>query len=165
MRIVVLDRETLGEDIDLSPICALGETVIYENSAPEELAAHIGDAEAVVLNKPRLSAEVLAQCPALRLICVAATGYDNIDTAWCKEHGVALYNVPGYSTDSVSQLTVSMVLSLATHLTEYRDHVHSGDYSASGVANLLSPVFHEVSAMTWGVVEELHKGCTYVIIG
>ena len=60
--------------------------------------------------------------------------------------------MPGYSTHSVAQLTVAMALSLATHLTEYRDYVHSGKYSASGVANCLTPVYHDVAAMTWGVV-------------
>ena len=88
----------------------------------------------------------------MKLICVAATGYDNIDTAYCVSRGIALCNVPGYSTHSVAQLTLAMVLSLATHLREYSDYVASGEYTASGVANRLTPVYHELSSMTWGVV-------------
>ncbi|MBQ9745222.1 MAG: hydroxyacid dehydrogenase, partial [Clostridia bacterium] len=88
----------------------------------------------------------------LRLICVAATGYDNIDTAYCAQNGIALCNVPGYSTESVAQLTLAMALSLATNLTPYRTFTHSGAYTESGVANRVSPVFHEISSMTWGVV-------------
>jgi len=152
MKIVVLDKDTLGEDIDLTPFAAVGEVKVYENTAQEELVDHIDDAEVVILNKVKLSGDVLCRAKKLKLICVAATGYDNIDVRYCKENSIALCNVPGYSTDSVAQLTVAMVLSLATHLNEYRGYVHSGAYTESGVANLLTPAYHELSSMTWGVV-------------
>jgi len=106
----------------------------------------------VVTNKIKLNAETLGGCKNVKLICVAATGYDNIDTDFCKERGIALCNVPGYSTDSVAQVTLSMALELVTHLSEYRDFVHSGKYSVSAVANKLTPVYHELSSMTWGVI-------------
>ncbi|MBO7171251.1 MAG: hydroxyacid dehydrogenase, partial [Clostridia bacterium] len=83
---------------------------------------------------------------------VTATGYDNIDTEYCKARGIALYNVPGYSTDSVAQLTLAVGLCLANRLTAYRSYVHSGDYSKSGIANRLTPAYHELSALTWGIV-------------
>ena len=150
MKIAVLDKETLG-DVDLSPLYAVGETVVYPLTAPHEIADRIADADVVVVNKIRLNETNLSRSP-LKLICVAATGYDNIDTAYCVSRGIALCNVPGYSTHSVAQLTLAMVLSLATHLREYSDYVASGEYTASGVANRLTPVYHELSSMTWGVV-------------
>ena len=152
MNIVLLDTATLGEDVDLSPIYALGEVTEYKNTAPKQVAQRIADAEVVMLNKIKLNATNLPNAPKLRLICVTATGYDNIDTDYCRSHGIALYHVPGYSTDSVAQLTVAMALSLACRLPDYRDFVHSGAYTASGVANRLTPVYHELSAMTWGIL-------------
>lgn len=152
MKIVILDKSTLGDDIDLTPIYNQGECTEYPTTAQEMVCERVKDAQVIVTNKIKLNAETLKGADNLRLICVAATGYDNIDTAYLKEKGVALCNVPGYSTDSVAQVTVSMALSLVTHLNEYRDFVHSGEYSKSGVANKLSPVYHEVSSMTWGVL-------------
>lgn len=152
MKIVILDKDTLGEDIDLSPIYKLGEVTEYPTTPYGEVSDRVKEAEVVVTNKIKLNAETLKGAEKLRLICVAATGYDNIDTEYLRSKGIALCNVPGYSTDSVAQLTVSMALSLVTHLSEYRTFVHSGEYSHSGIANKLSPVYHEVSSMTWGVV-------------
>lgn len=151
MRIAILDKDTLGEDISLQPISRLGETAEYGSTGNDEVRERIKDAEVVVVNKIRLGSCNLSDT-AVRLICVAATGYDNIDLDYCRSHGIALANVPGYSTDSVAQLTVSMALSLVTHLTEYRNFVHSGEYSSSSVANRLIPVYHELSSMKWGVI-------------
>ncbi|MBQ4569037.1 MAG: hydroxyacid dehydrogenase [Ruminococcus sp.] len=152
MKIVILDKDTLGKDIDLSPIKSLGECAEYGTTPPELVTKRVADAEVVVTNKIKLNRDTLGGAPNVKLICVAATGYDNIDTDFCKERGIALCNVPGYSTDSVAQLSIAMALSLVTHLREYRQCVHSGEYSASSVANKLTPVYHEISSMTWGVV-------------
>lgn len=152
MKISVLDKSTLGEDIDLSPIYALGDVEEFETTAPEMVSERIKDSDVVIINKIKLNESNLSSALSLRVICVAATGYDNIDTAYCKKANIALYNVPGYSTDSVAQVTLSMVLSLVTHLNEYETFVNSGDYSKSGVANKLTPVYHELSSLTWGVV-------------
>ena len=152
MKIVILDSGTLGADVDLSPIKALGEVVEYKFTAPDEVADRLADADVAVLNKIKLNKDNLSDAKSLRLICVAATGYDNIDIAYCRERGIAVCNVPGYSTDSVAQLSVSMALSLVTHLDEYRSFVRSGEYSRSSSANRLEPVYHEIAGQTWGVV-------------
>lgn len=152
MKIVILDKDTLGADADLTPLRNAGECTEYGTTPVEMVAERVGDAQVVITNKMKLNADTLGSCKNVKLICVAATGYDNIDTEFCKERGIALYNVPGYSTDSVAQVTMAMALSLVTHLGEYRDFVHSGKYSVSGVANKLTPVYHEISSMTWGVV-------------
>lgn len=152
MKAVILDKKTLGDDIDLSPIRTIAETVEYDGTEPCDVAARITDADVVIINKIKLDKSNLSQAKKLKLICIAATGYDNIDTEYCKANAIALCNVPGYSTDSVAQLSVSMVMSLATHITEYRNFVHSGRYTESGVANKLTPVYHEISGMKWGIV-------------
>lgn len=151
MKIAVLDAGTLGADLSLAPLFALGEVAVYESTSPSEMPSRIADREVLVLNKIRCNRETLAGAEALRLICVAATGYDNIDLAYCREKGIAVCNVVGYSTESVAQLTLSMVLSLATNLSAYHAYVADGRYTESGVANAVSPVFHELAGRTWGV--------------
>ena len=152
MKITILDAGTLGSDINLTPLRSFGTTEEYISTAPEDVAVRISDCDVVVINKIKLNETNLPYAKNLRLICVAATGYDNIDTAYCKAHGIALCNVPGYSTESVAQLTLAMALSLSTNLTQYRKFTHSGAYTESGYANKVAPVFHEISSLTWGVV-------------
>lgn len=152
MKISVLDAATLGDDLDLSPLYRCGAVTVWQTTAPDERAMHLGDAEVAVLNKVKLDRAVLEAAPSLRLICVAATGYDNVDLACCRERGIALCNVAGYSSHSVAQVTVAMALSLLTHLPQYRRYVGDGTYSASGMANCVSPAYHEIAGMTWGVV-------------
>lgn len=152
MKIAVLDKSTLGADIDLSPIYALGEVTEFETTSPELVAERIADTEVVIINKIKLNESNLKNAEKLKVICIAATGYDNIDTDYCKTAGIAVCNVPGYSTDSVAQVTLSMALSLITHLKEYERFVNSGEYTKTGIANRLTPVYHELSTLTWGVV-------------
>ena len=87
-----------------------------------------------------------------RILCVAATGYDNIDIAACRARRIAVANVRGYSTDSVAQVTVGLVLALVSHLPTYCAAVSDGTYSHSGQANLLTPPYRELAGMTWGVL-------------
>ncbi|MBE6793826.1 MAG: hydroxyacid dehydrogenase [Ruminococcaceae bacterium] len=152
MKITILDKSTLGEDIDLSPIYALGEVETFETTAPDEIAERLTETDVVVINKIKLNENNLKDAKNLKVISVAATGYDNIDTEYCKKAGIALCNVPGYSTDSVAQVSAAMALSLVTHIKEYECFVNSGEYSKSGVANKLTPVYHEISSLKWGVV-------------
>ncbi len=152
MKITVLDAATLGEDIDLSPLSAVGEVTLYATTAPGEVAGRLADCEVAVVNKVRLNGENLGGAARLRLICLAATGYDNVDVAWCRAHGIAVCNVVGYSTHSVTQVTVAAVLSLATHLPAYTQYVASRAYSAGVAANRVSPPYHELYLKTWGIV-------------
>ena len=152
MKITVLDSATLGEDLDLSPLSEVGEVEVYKNTAPHEVADRIKDSEVVVINKIRLNESNLPSAKNLKVICIAATGFDNIDVAYCKKAGIAVCNVVGYSTHSVAQITVATVLSLACHIPEHSETVKSGRYTASGVANSLVPVYHELAGKTWGIV-------------
>ena len=152
MKIVVLDAATLGADTDLSPLMGLGTVTVWDTTAPEEIPERIADTEVIVSNKVRLMEPVLRNAKNLKLICLCATGYDCVDTVYCGKNGIGVCNVPGYSTQSVAQLTVALVLELTNHLGQYRDYVHSGAYSRSGVANALTPVWHELYGKTWGIV-------------
>lgn len=152
MKIAVLDAATLGEDLSLKPLEEIGECVIYDSTLPDEVVDHIDDSDVVILNKIKLNETNLSCAKNLKLICVAATGYDNIDVSYCKNHNIAVCNVEGYSSHSVAQVTTAMVLSLSTHLNEYNEFVRCGGYSESGVANKLTPVYHELYGKTWGIV-------------
>ena len=152
MKIALLDYATLGEDVDLSPLQAVGELFVYPYTTYEEMPRRIAGCQVVIANKLKLNRETLAAAEELKLICVTATGYDNVELVYCREKGIALCNVPGYSTDAVAQLTAAMVLSLSTHLPEYRQFVHSGAYTASGIPNRLTPVWQELRGKTWGIL-------------
>ncbi len=152
MKIVILDAGTLGADIDLSPITVIANTDVYKHTTLECVAKRVSGADVIVVNKIKLNKTNLENARNLKLICVTATGYDNIDTAYCSERGIAVCNIAGYSTDSVAQLTAALALSLSSHLVQYREFVHSGAYSASGTANSLTPVWHELSGKVWGIV-------------
>ncbi len=152
MNIVILDAGTLGDDLSLDPLRVHGTLTTYAFTAPDEIAERLRGADVAILNKVKMNADTLRGVTDLKLICVAATGYDNIDLDYCKQHGIAVCNVPAYSTDSVAQITAAMVLSLTSHLTEFRNFVHDGSYSKGNVANRLTPYYHELSSMTWGVV-------------
>lgn len=153
MKIAVLDKMTLGADITLESLERYGEVVAYPVTAgAKQTAERLENCEVAVLNKVKITEEVLKQTPSLRLICVAATGYDNIDLEACRARGVAVCNVPGYSTHSVAQVTVAMALSLMTSLSTYHRYVISGAYTENGVPNCLTPVYHELCGKTWGIV-------------
>lgn len=150
MTVAVLDAKTLGDDINLN---ILGEDIsVFATTEPEEVCERIANAEVLVVNKIKLNGTNLPYAKKLKLICVAATGYDNIDLEYCREHSIAVCNVKGYSTHSVAQLTVMMALSLVMHQKEYCDFVARGEYTKSGVANRLTPVYHELFGKTWGIV-------------
>ena len=152
MKIVYLDAKTLGDDLDLSGFSELGEVVIYPNTPQEEVKNVICDADVIVLNKLKLNESNLQFAKNLKLICVTATGYDNIDIEYCKTHNIAVCNVVGYSSHSVAQTTVALALNLYMKLSDYTDFVDSGEYTKSGVANKLTPTYHELHGKIWGVV-------------
>ena len=152
MKIVILDRLTLGEDLDISLAKTKGDVVSYDTTNQNEVSERIKDADVIFVNKIKLNEENLKDAKNLKLICEAATGYDNIDVDYCKKRGIAVCNVPGYSVYSVSQITVSMVLTLCNHLNEYTRFVKDGTYINSSSANILSPVYNELYGKTWGII-------------
>lgn len=152
MKIVVLDRASLGEDTPVDKLRNLGELTVYDSTSADEVSERISDADVIILNKVKITREVLFSTDKLKLVCVFATGFDNIDISAAKEKGIAVCNVPGYSSDSVALFTAAKVTALYTHLFEYRNFVNSGEYTAAGVPNRLVPVYHEISGKKWGIV-------------
>lgn len=152
MNISVLDIGTLGNDLDFEVVKKLGNVTFYDITLQNDVIERIKDADVLILNKVKLNKENLPYAKNLKLICITATGFDNVDIDYCRENNIAVCNVAGYSTDSVVQLTVAMAFSLATHLGEYDNYVKSGKYTDSGIFNCITPVFNEISQMTWGVV-------------
>lgn len=152
MKISVLDRNAIGKDIDISGFEKFGSVTVHGTTFPSETVDHIGDADIVVTNKVRLSAEKLAAAPNLKFIAEAATGVDNIDTAFCAERGIGVANVPAYSTSSVAQVTVSLACMMMTKLDTFCDFCRSGEYTAAGLPNRLEPPFDEFDGKTWGII-------------
>lgn len=152
MKISLLDIDTLGDDLDLSAVEGLGDVTIYPLTLQSDVKERITDADVLIINKVKLNSQNLPFAKNLKLICITATGFDNVDIEYCREHGIAVCNVAGYSTDSVVQVTMAMAFSLATNLNAFDSYVKSGTYTESGIFNCLKPVFHEMSKMTWGVV-------------
>lgn len=151
-KIVVLDAGTLGDDLSLAPLEAVGEVTVYPVSPPETVRERIRGADAVILNKVKIGEAQLPDEGAPGIICIAATGFDNIDLDACRRHGVAVANVRGYSSESVAQVTVGLVLSLITHLPAYCKATADGSYTRGGNANMLIPTYHEIAGLTWGIV-------------
>ena len=115
LKIAVLDAATLGDDVDLSIFDTLGEVVVYPTTNAEQFEEHAKDADVLVINKLKLNASNLPKAPRAKLICLAATGFDNVDLDYCRQNGIGVCNVVGYSTQSVAQLTLAMALSLFLH--------------------------------------------------
>lgn len=152
LKIKILDQSTLGDDISFIEIESLGEVSVYKTSTPNEVIDRIKDADVIIINKIKITKEILSYAKKLKLICLAATGYDNVDIESCKEKGVGVCNVIGYSTHSVAQVTLAMVLSLCVNLKSFNKFVENSEYQNSGIANKLTPVYHEMFGKTWGIV-------------
>lgn len=152
MKIAVLEARTLGEDIDFSVLDKFGDVTVYDTTDEYQLITRISDVDIVIVNKLKLNRENLKDAKNLKLICITATGYDNIDTNYCWQREIGVCNVKGYSTDSVAQVTFLMALELITHLREYNTTVKNGAYTKSGSPLCTTPLFHEISGLTWGIV-------------
>ncbi len=152
MKITLLDDATLGEGLDFSLLSRFGEVETCGKTPQNMVAEKITDSDVVIINKIKMNEESLRFAKKLKLICVFATGFDNIDVGYCREHGIGVCNVKGYSTDSVAQLTLALVLQLMNRIPEFTDYVESGAYSKSGLQNYLKPQFYELSGKTWGII-------------
>ena len=150
--ITILDANTLGGDISFSMFERFGTLTVYDKTSPCEVASRIAETDVIIVNKIRLGRENLHGAKRLKLICVTATGYDNIDIDYCKKYGIAVCNVRGYSSNSVAQVTASMALSLVNNLKFFNGYVSDGSYTESGTQNKVTPVFHEMNELTWGIV-------------
>lgn len=152
MKIVFLDVKTIGDDIDLSQYNEIGEVVKYDYTSAEEVPARIADADVVILNKVEANAQTLAGAKNLKLICVTATGTNNLDKEYLDSQNIAWRNVAGYSTESVAQHTFAMYFFLAEKLRYYDDYVKSGTYMGDTSFTHFEQHFNETAGQTWGII-------------
>lgn len=152
MKIVFLDEATVGCVKSLDEIKALGEYEAYDFTSPSEALARMTGAEIVITNKVVLTREIIANSPSLKLICVAATGTNNVDLEAAAELGVAVKNVAGYSTESVVQMTYSLLFELLSHTSSFNNYIHSGEYSASPSFTSVTPPYNELASLRYGVI-------------
>lgn len=152
MKIVVLERNSVGTDVPVD-YSALGEVTYYPNTVTvEEVKERVADADIIVSNKAPMRKEALEDAPNVKLICEFATGYDNVDIAYCKERGIKVANVVDYSTDMVAQHTFTLALTLLQKLPHYDHYVKSGAYSAQDRFSNFDIPFYELAGKTWGIV-------------
>lgn len=152
MKITVLDRCTVTSgDISFAPLEALGDVRFFDVLPPHEIALAIGDSDAVIVNKARITDEIMEACPNLRFIGLFATGYNNIDIEAARRRGICVCNVPGYSTDSVTQHTFALILHFAARADDYAASVARGAWAnASTFSYLAFPTF-ELRGKTLGI--------------
>ena len=152
MKIVFLDAKTIGEDIDLSSFDALGEVVKYPFSTPEEARERTKDADVIVLNKVEINERSIGEAERLKLVCVTATGTNNLDKEYLAEKGIEWRNVAGYSTESVAQHTFALLFYLLEKMHYYDEYVKTEKYVGDVTFTHFANVFHEIAGMTWGIV-------------
>ena len=151
MKIVFLDAATMG-DVSFEPFEQLGEFVSYATSTPTEARERVKDADVVMINKVIVNKELIDAAPSLKLICVAATGVNNIDVDYAASKGIPVRNVAGYSTDSVAQSTFMHILSLAGGAPYFDNSVKSGSYSRSGMFTDPNWNWWELAGKTIGII-------------
>lgn len=138
MKAVILDAASLGDDIDLSPLRDEVDVLdVYEHSAAQQCQARLQDADIAIVNKVPLDGELLSALPQLKLICVLATGTNNIDKAAAERHGISVKNVSAYGTASVAQHTLMLMLALANRLPLYQRDVVNGRWGESSIFCLM----------------------------
>ena len=152
MKIVFLDVKTIGEDIDLSGYEALGEVVKYDFSTPEQARERTRDADVIILNKVEINEKSIGDADKLKLVCVTATGTNNLDKEYLAERGIAWRNVAGYSTETVAQHTFALLFYLFEKLSYYDDYVKSEKYIGDVSFTHFDHVFHELTGKTWGII-------------
>lgn len=152
MKLVVLERNSVGTDIDVSCFEKFGEVICYPNSTGENAAERIGDAQIVISNKTPLHEGNLKNASKLGLICLLATGYDNVDLDYCKSRGIKVANVVNYCTPAVAQHTLLLAMMLSEKIAYYDDYVKSGAYSAQDRFSHFDRLFHDLNGKTWGIV-------------
>jgi len=149
--IVFVDADTLGPDVDITPITSQGRAIVFERTDAGQTAERIKNADVVVANKVKIGASQLRESN-VRLVSLTATGTNNVDLDFCKANGIAVTNVAGYSTESVAQHTVAFALQLVGQLSYYQSYVASGHYPTSQMFTHYGPKWFELSGKRWGIV-------------
>lgn len=153
MKIVILESKAVNPgDLSWDAIKTFGDVTAYDRTPAEEAAVRIGDAEVILINKTPITAEVMDQCPNLRLVCVEATGYNVVDCEAAKARNILVCNVPAYSTDCVAQFTFALLLEACCRVGLHNDSVHKGDWCRNpDFCYWLTPQM-ELAGKTMGII-------------
>ena len=151
MKIVFLDAATMG-NVSFEPFERLGDFVCYDSSTPEEAKERVKDVDVLLINKVLVDKELIDSAPNLKLICIAATGINNIDVEYAASKGIPVRNAVGYSTNSVAQATFMHILSLVGGSRYFDDSVKSGSYSRSGMFTDPNWNWWELAGKTIGII-------------
>ena len=152
MKIVFLDVKTIGEDLDLSGYDTLGEVVKYGFSTPEETPERIKDADVIILNKIPINEQTIGAAEKLKLVCVTATGTNNLDKEYLAKRGIEWRNVAGYSTESVAQHTFALLFYLLEKLSYYDAYVKEERYVNDTIFTHFAEHFNQICGKTWGII-------------
>ncbi len=152
MKIVFMETDTLGQDVDLTPFDNLGEVVKFPCSDEELNSDRVEEADTVIVNKIPMNDRTLHKAKNLKLICITGTGTNIVDFDYTNAKGIAVANVKGYSTQSVVQHTFALFFYLYEKLSYYDNFVKSGDYIRSDIFSHFVTKFHELAGKTWGII-------------
>ena len=151
MKIVILDRLTLGKDIDVSIFDKFGEVVSYDITNENETLIRVKDAQIVLTNKVVINKEIMDNSN-IKLICIMATGTNNVDLAYAKQKNIVVKNVAGYSSSSVAQVAFSMIFYFVTKLNYYKKYVDEGNWEKSSIFTHIDKPFYELDKKRVGII-------------
>jgi len=151
MKLVFLDRKTLGKDINLDQFYKLADVKIYQTTTAEQTLTRVKDADIVITNKVVIDKQIMEQSN-IKLICITATGTDNVDIKYAKEKGIVVKNVAGYSTSSVAQVTIAHVLHFVQKLNSYIKYIEDENWERSDIFTYIDVPFHELKNKKWGII-------------
>ena len=153
MKGVVLDGYTVTlEDLDWGPLEELTELTVYDRTPPELVIERIGDAEAVFINKIKMTKEIYDACPDLKFVGELATGFDNANRAEAEAHGIALCNVPAYATEPVAQHTMALILEITNNVGHYTDEIRKGTWTRSEDFTFIDRPLMRLNGMSLGII-------------
>ena len=153
MKTVILDGYTINPgDLSWSALEALSQVKVCDRTPAEQLAETIGDAEAIFTSKNKITSEIMDACPDLKFIGVLATGFDNIDIEAAKARGIAVCNVPSYSTDTVAQHTFALILEITNNAGLHNAAVQNGEWTVSPDFCLIKSPIQQLAGKTLGII-------------
>ena len=152
MKIVILERDSVGTDVSVDCLEEWGDVAVYSNTVADQVEERVKDADIIIANKAPLNEQTLKDAANVKLICEFATGYDNVDLEYCKKRGIKVANVVNYSTAAVAQHTFALCFYILEKLNHYDNYVKSGEYASQSRFSNFDITFTELEGKTWGIV-------------
>lgn len=152
MNIVFLDRKSIGDDLDLGSFDSLGKVITYDFTTVDEAPDRVKDADVIVINKVPINEKTIGNAANLKLVCVTATGTNNLDKEYLAKRNIEWRNVAGYSTETVTQHTFALLFYLLEHMPYYDEYVKNGKYAGDKLFTHFDRCFHELNGKNWGII-------------